>query len=57
MPAGPVGADFELSWERALGDLSVDCGPGQPGPSEDGFQTDDAVWLAHGRALPPAGCF
>ena len=29
MPAAPVGADFELSRERALGDLAVDGGPGQ----------------------------
>src|SRR5258707_7249942 len=50
MPAGPVGADSELSRERALGDLAVDSGPGQPGPSEDGFQPDDTVWFAHGRA-------
>ena len=50
MPAGPVGADFELSRERALGDLAVDGGPGQPGPGKDGFQTDDTVWFAHGRA-------
>src|SRR5207248_10444960 len=49
-PAGPVGADSELSRERALGDLAVDSGPGQPGPSEDGFQPDDTVWFAHGRA-------
>jgi hypothetical protein len=51
MPAGAVGADFELSRERALGDLAVDGGPGQPGPSENGFQTDDTVfWFAHDRA-------
>jgi len=49
MPAGPVGADFELSRERALGDLAVDGGPGQPGPGKNGFQADDTVWLAHGR--------
>lgn len=46
MPARPVGADFELSRERAFGDLAVDGGSGQPGPSEDGFQTDDTVWFA-----------
>src|ERR1700755_2021760 len=28
MPPGPVGADFELSWECALGDLTVDRRPG-----------------------------
>jgi hypothetical protein len=50
MPAGPVGADFELSREGAFGDLAVDSGPGEPGPSEDGFQTYDTVWFAHGRA-------
>ncbi len=50
MPAGPVGADFELRRERALGDLAVDGGPGQPGPGDDGFQTDDTIWFAHGRA-------
>src|SRR6516165_5131555 len=49
MPASPVGADLELSRERALGDLAVDGGPGQPGPREDGFQADDTVWFAHGR--------
>lgn len=50
MPAGPVGADFELSRERALSDLAVDGGPGEPGPGEQGFQADDTVWFAHGRA-------
>jgi hypothetical protein len=50
MPAGPVGADFELGRERALGNFAVDGGPGQSGPCEDGFQPDDAVWFAHGRA-------
>lgn len=49
MPAGPVGADFELGRERALGDLTVDGGPGQSSPGEDGFQPDDAVWFSHGR--------
>ena len=29
---------------------SPDLGPGQPGPSEDGFQTDDTVRFAHGHA-------
>jgi len=56
MPAGPIGADLELSREGAFGNLAVDGGPGQPGPREDGFQTDDPVWFAHGRAAP-AGCF
>ena len=50
MPAGPVGADSELSRERALADFAVDGGPGQPGPGEDGLQTDDTIWLSHGRA-------
>ena len=50
MPAAPVGADFELSRERALGDLAVDGRPGQPGPGKDSFQADDTIWLAHGRA-------
>src|SRR5579872_5066388 len=50
MPAGPVGANFELSRERALGDLAVDGGPGEPGPGENGFQTNDTFWFAHGRA-------
>src|SRR5215831_15994662 len=50
MPAGPVGADFELSRERALGDLAVDGGPGQPGPGEHSFQADHTVWFWHGRA-------
>ena len=50
MPAGPVGADFKLSRERALGDLAVDGRPGQPGPCKNGFQADDTVWFSHGRA-------
>ena len=50
MPAAPVDADLDLRRERALGDLAVDGGPGQPGPGKDGFQTDDTVWFAHGRA-------
>src|SRR6516165_8146490 len=50
MPAGPVGADFELSRKRTLGDLSVDGGPGQPGPGKDGLQADDTVRFAHGCA-------
>ena len=55
MPAGPVGADFELSRERALGDLAVDGGPGQPGPGEDGFKRT----IRSGSRmvpLPPVGC-
>lgn len=28
MPACPIGADLELSWECALGNLTVDRGPG-----------------------------
>jgi hypothetical protein len=31
MPAGAMGADFELSRKRAVGDLAVDGGPGQTG--------------------------
>jgi hypothetical protein len=50
MPAGPVGADFELRGKRALGNLAVDGRPGQPGPSEDGFQADDTLWFSHGGA-------
>jgi hypothetical protein len=50
MPASTVGADLELSRERPLGDLAVDGGPGQPGPGENGFQTDDTVWFSDGRA-------
>ena len=50
VPPSPVGAYFELSRECALRNLAVDGGPGQPGPGEDGFQTDDTVWFAHGRA-------
>jgi hypothetical protein len=50
MPSGPIGADLQLSRERAFGDLAVDGGPGQPGPGEDGFQPDDTVYFAHGRA-------
>jgi hypothetical protein len=52
MPAAPVGADFELSRKRTLDDLAVDGGPGQPGPSKNGFQSDDPVWFTHGRAAP-----
>src|ERR1700744_1448878 len=50
MPACTVGADLELSGECALGNLAVDGGPRQPGPGKHGFQTDDTVWFAHGRA-------
>ena len=50
MPAAPVDADLDLRRERALGNLAVDGGSGQPGPGKDRFQTDDAVWFAHGRA-------
>ena len=50
MPARAVGTNLELSWERALGDLAVDGGPGEPGPGENGFQADDTLWLVHGRA-------
>ena len=50
MPAGPVGADFELNRERALSDLAVDSGPGQPSPGKNGFQADDTVWFSRGRA-------
>src|SRR5262245_5637854 len=50
MPARAVGADLELSRERALGDLAVNGRPGEPSPGEDGFQTDDTIWLAHGGA-------
>jgi hypothetical protein len=50
MPAGPVDADLDWGREGTLGDLAVDRGPGQPGPSEDGLQADDTVWFAHGRA-------
>ena len=42
-PASPVGADFELSGERALGDLAVDRGSGQPGPRKSGPQADDGL--------------
>ena len=37
MPAGPIGADFELGRERALSDLAVNGGPGQPGPGKGRF--------------------
>src|ERR1700682_6127193 len=50
MPAGPVGADLELSREGGLGDLTVNGGSGQPGPGKNGFQADDTVWFSHGRA-------
>jgi hypothetical protein len=51
MPAASVGADFELSRERALGNLTVDGGTGQPGPGKNSFQADDTVWFSHGRAV------
>src|SRR5450631_2460840 len=54
VPPSPVGADFELCRERALGNLAVDGGSGQPGPGKDSFQTDDTVWFAHG---PAASCW
>ncbi len=50
MPAGPVGADFELGRERALGDLTVDGGSGQSRPDKNGFQANDTVWVSHGYA-------
>ena len=50
MPAGSVGADFELGRERALGDLTVDGGPGQSRPDKNGFQANDSVWVSHGHA-------
>jgi hypothetical protein len=50
MPAGPVGADFELGRERALGDLAVDGGSGQSRPDKNGFQANDTVWVSHGHA-------
>ena len=37
MPAGPVGANFELSRERAVGDLAVDGGPGTARSSRGRF--------------------
>jgi|SRR4051812_13749936 hypothetical protein len=52
MPPSRVEADLDLSRERALGDLAVDGGSGQPCPRKDSFQTDDAVWFAHGRDAP-----
>ena len=50
MPAGSVGADFELGRERALGDLTVDGGPGESRPDKNGFQANDTVWVSHGHA-------
>src|SRR5690606_10328803 len=50
MPSCAVDADPELGRERALGDLAVDGGPGQPGAGKNGLQTDDTVWLTHGCA-------
>jgi hypothetical protein len=50
--AAPVGADFELSRKRAFDDLAVDGGPRQPGSGKHGFQSDDTLWFAHGRAAP-----
>ncbi len=59
MPAGPVGADFELSGKGALGDLTVDGGARQTCPGKNGFQADDTVFsnrrveVKHFRALSP----
>ena len=39
-----------------FGDLAIEDGPGLAGAVEDGVQTDDTVWLAHGD-VPPVGCF
>src|ERR1700735_2972845 len=50
VPAGAVDADFQLGWERALGDLAVDGGPGQAGAGENGFQADDTGCYEHGCA-------
>lgn len=50
MPAGAVGADLELSGERALGNLAIDGGSGQPGPGQHGLEANDPVWLGHGNA-------
>jgi hypothetical protein len=50
MPARPVGADFELSWERALSDLAIDGGPREPGPRKNGFQTDDGTSAPRGNS-------
>lgn len=36
MAPRPVGADLDLSRERALGDFAIDGGPGQAGPGEYG---------------------
>lgn len=54
MPACAVGADLELSRERAFGDLAIDSGSGQPGSGENGFQAYDAIRFAHGW---PAFCW
>src|SRR5579864_989601 len=56
MPTCTVGADLELSRERALGDLAVDGGPGQPGPGEDGFKRMMRSG-SHMAAPHLAGCF
>src|SRR5271165_1068879 len=50
MPAGPVGADLDLRRERALGNLAIDGGTGQPGPGKNGFQADNTLRFSHGRA-------
>jgi len=49
MPAAPVDADPDLRRECALGDLSVDGGPGQPSPGKNGSEADDTFWFAHSR--------
>jgi hypothetical protein len=50
MPAGAIDADLDLGWKGTLSNLAVDGGPGQPGSSQNGFQTDNALWFPHGRA-------
>ena len=49
-PASAMDANPDLGRERALGDLAVDGGTGQPGSGKDGLEANDTVRLTHGRA-------
>ena len=44
--------ELTRSYIPAYGNLAVDGGPGQPGPNEDGFQTDDTAG-SRMAAVPP----
>ena len=50
MPTGAVHADFQLGWERALGDFAVDSGTAEASAGENGLQADDTVCYEHSCA-------